>query len=211
MILRSSPARLLLVGLLLALVLVPRPAPGTVAEQRQRLPPPAECENDVEGRWKAHVFDANYHDWHVFTLEVHRVAGSPTALRGTIQVEGWDGGPSDQAPPACKGRIHFTGHMPAEGRFENGKITFSGTEWQLDTLLCGRFVGYSLDNFSGVIDKATQEFQSVNDDHNRGEQATVFRRIGCFEDAGAPDPAVRVSPPALFPDKPGARGCNCGP
>jgi hypothetical protein len=199
-------------GLLLGLVLVPRGAPATVAEQRQRLPPPAECENDVEGRWKAHVFDANYRDWHVFTLEVHRVPGSTTALRGTIQVEGWTGGPSDQEPPACKGQLHFTGHMPAQGRFESGKIAFSGTEWKLDTVLCGRFGGYALDNFSGVIDAKTQEFQSVNDDHNRGEQATVFRRIGCFEDAGAPGaPDIRVSPPPLFPDKPGARGCNCGP
>ena len=209
MILRSSRTRLLLFGLVVSLMLVPRRAPGTVAEQRQRLPPAAECNNEVEGRWKAHVFDSSYHDWHVFTLEVHRVPGNPSALRGTIQVEGWDGGPTDQEPPACKGHLHFTGHMPAEGRFEGGKITFSGKQWNLDTLLCGRFGGYALDNFSGVIDQKTQEFQSVNDDHNRGEQATVFRRISCFEDGGTAGPEVRVTPPPLFPDKPKVGGCGC--
>jgi len=209
--LRASRTRLLLLAVVVLLVLWPRRAPGTVAEQRQRLPPPAECQSPVEGRWRAHVFDENYRDWHMFTLEVHVVEGNPKALRGFIQVEGWAGGPKDEQPPPCQGRTHFTGHMTAEGSYENGLIRFSGTAFTLDKVLCGGHIGYALDNFSGTIDPKTQEFQSVNDDHNRGEQATVFRRIGCFSDVDDHGPAVKVTPPPLFPEVKRAAGCNCGP
>jgi hypothetical protein len=207
--LRSSGARALLVGLALAAVLWPRPSPGTVAEQRQRLPPPAACESEVEGYWKAHVFDSAYQDWHVFTLEVHKVDGSANSLRGQIRVEGWSGGATDQEPGACRGRLHFTGHMPSEGSIVDGVIRFRATSFQLDKVLCGRFGGYSNDNFSGKIDPQTQEFQSINNDGNRGEQATVFRRIGCFD--SGPPPAVSVNPPALGPSKRERSGCSCGP
>lgn len=209
MLLRSSGSRLLLVALFGALVLWPRPSPGTVAEQRQRLPPPATCESEVEGYWKAHVFDSAYQDWHVFTLEVHQVEGSATALRGQIRVEAWSGGAQDQEPGTCRGRLHFTGHMPAEGSVEAGVIRFRATSFVLDKVLCGRFGGYSNDDFSGKIDPQTQEFQSINDDGNRGEQATVFRRIGCFD--SAPPPSVSVEKPALGPSKPQRGGCGCDP
>jgi len=46
----------LFVGVAGALVLRAGEAPGTVAEQRARLPPPAECPHPVEGMWKALVY-----------------------------------------------------------------------------------------------------------------------------------------------------------
>jgi hypothetical protein len=207
---RSVLARLLLVVAVVGLVFAPRSSPGTVAEQRQRLPPPASCEHEVEGYWKAHVYDSAYRDWHVFTLEVHKVEGNETALRGTIRVEAWSGTEQEQEAGPCKnGRLHFTGKMTAEGSIIDGVIHFRGTQFTVDQVLCGHFGSYALDHFSGKIDPATQEFQSVNDDGNRGEQATVFRRIGCFD--SGPPPAVSVKPPPLAPTKPHAGGCNCGP
>ena len=47
-----SPRRVVataLVGLLGALVLLPSVAPATVEEQRARLPPPATCQDPIEG------------------------------------------------------------------------------------------------------------------------------------------------------------------
>lgn len=214
MLLRRAAVRLGLVVLVATAVLVlPRSAPGTVAEQRQRLPPPAECTDEVEGRWKAHVYDERFRVWHAFHLEVHRVAGSEVELRGKISVRVWHGDAKQQEPGACHGETHYLLTQQAKGAVKEGEIHFWGTSQKLEQVLCGRFGAYNLDHFSGKIDKALQEFQSVNNDGGLAvNQPTVFRRIGCFDEPPPPD--VEVKPPPIFrsgADKKSGCGCGVGP
>jgi hypothetical protein len=190
-------------------LLWPRISPGTVAEQRSRLPPPAECVDPVAGVWRSHSYDAPYTEWLQFTLEVRRVEGSETELTGEITNHFWYGGPEDSEPTPCYGDIHAVVHMEARGSFdpETAWVEFGGTEWELEELRCGYLYGYNLDNFSGRIDYDLQEFQSVNNDGGRSvNDPTVFRRIDCFDDEND-EPAVTVQPPPLFPSGDRSGGC----
>lgn len=187
----------------------PRSAPGTIAEQRARLPQAAECQDPVEGVWRAHVFDPLYQDWAEFTLEIRRVEGSATELVGRIVNHTWWGGPEQEQPGPCvSGRLRFVVSMLGRGTFTDGVISFGGTDWQLDEVLCGQWSGgYNLDNFSGTLDPEIQEFQSVNNDGGRAvDEATVFRRIGCLG-SEQEDPQVDVTPPPFYPNR---RSCGCG-
>jgi hypothetical protein len=95
--------------------------------------------------------------------------------------------------------------MDGEGELDGMNLRFGGVgQWRLDETLCGSFnFGYNLDNFSGVIDPAIQEFQSVNNDGGESiNEPTVFRRIQCFD---SPISATRVDPPPFEPP----RGCGC--
>lgn len=201
-------ARIALLGAMTAAMLVPQQAPGTVAEQRARLPPAAECESDVEGIWKAHIYEAHRTTWHAFTLEIRKAADSETRLVGKIRARGWEGTAKEEEPGPCKGRLHFLVSMDAEGSAAGGQISFRGTRYKLDDVVCGRFFGYNLDHFSGKIDPRLQEFQSKNNDG--GEMINipiVFRRVGCFEDE--PPPEVKIVPPPLFQERRNG-GCDCG-
>ena len=64
--------------------LMPGRAPGTVNEQRARLPPPARCkDNEIEGVWKSHAYNKRYLEWTEFTL--------PLAPLGTdFQLQVWE-------------------------------------------------------------------------------------------------------------------------
>lgn len=209
MVLRRAPIRLALAASFLALVLIPAAAPGTVTEQRRRLPPPAECESEIEGKWKAHQFDARFAVWHVFELEVHGVEGDKEQLTGTIKVRVWRGQAADEEPGPCRGQTHYTATMTAKGTHKNGEIHFWGTKFKLDEVLCGRYGSYNLDHFSGTVDKELQEFQSVNNDGgNAVNSPTVFRRIGCF-DEDDPEPTIKITPPPLFPESTRSSGCSC--
>lgn len=207
---RTSLFRALLVGGVLAAIFVPQSAPGTVAEQRARLPPAAECQDMVEGTWRAHVFSPRFGDWHIHTLYIHRVKGSKTELTGKMTAEVWDGGANDQQPPPCRGRTHYKVTMPSKGQVVNGEIDFHGTSLKLDRVLCGRYVGYNVDNYAGRIEEERQEFQSINNDGGRAvNEPVVFRRIGCWDEAEElPDPNVKVTPPAFYPKRERA-GCGC--
>jgi len=207
---QASRVRALLVVGVLAAIFVPRSAPGTVAEQRARLPPAAECQDTVEGKWKAHVYSPRFDDWHIHTLYIRRVEGSKTALAGKMTAEVWDGGPDDQQPPPCRGRTHYKVTMPSKGKAKNGEISFSGTSLKLDSVLCGRYVGYNVDNYAGRIEEERQEFQSINNDGGRAvNEPVVFRRIGCWDEAAEqPDPDVKVTPPAFYPKRESG-GCGC--
>src|SRR5690242_4567051 len=78
------------------------PARATIEEQRARLPPAAECSDEiVAGTWRAHRYNPEFGDWEIFTLTIRRVAGQPNALTGTISNHSWGGGPSDEEPPPC--------------------------------------------------------------------------------------------------------------
>jgi len=190
--------------------LVTRDVGATVAEQRARLPPPAECEDEVEGIWRSHAFWAPRFEWYITTLEVHRVAKGSPELKGTILAEYWNGGTKDQeAPPCTAGRYHLIVRMPGTGTIRSGDISFGASTWSLDKVLCGGSTGYNPDRFTGRIDPKIQEFQSVNNDGGAAVNLpTVFRRVHCFDEA-APVPTVAVRPPGFGPPKKRA-GCECG-
>ncbi len=197
---------LAIVAAVCALFVLPSLSPATIAEQRARLPPPAECEDEVEGVWKSHSYWRGHGQWYVFTMEVRRVKGRPTQLAGTIQSHYWSGGSQDEEPPACGiGGYHQVVRMPGAGNILNGVVTFGGTSWQLEQTFCGRpTANYYPDNFSGRIDPALQEFQSVNNDGGPAVNVPqVFRRVRCLD----PDsrPHIVVTPPSFQP--PDRGGC----
>jgi len=177
-------------------------APATVAEQRARLPPAAECESEVAGRWKAIVYSDNTRSWYDYTMEVRHVDGSDSALTGVIHVDTWIGTPEQPEPGPCAGR-RYRGKMAGRGRFAAGNVQFGGGEFQLAEVVCGhpsQFLGYNPDQFSGRIEKERQEFQSVNNDGGAAvNEPTVFRRVGCFDDEPRENPDVK--PPPFFPER----------
>jgi hypothetical protein len=208
-----------LVASVAALVLLPSLAPATVEEQRARLPPPAECEDPVEGIWMSHKYEQEWDEWMNFTLHVRRdprgaaapLSHAPTrreALVGNIEAHAWLGaGPQSAAPPVCTpGLHHWTVAMTAEGTATDRRIEFWGTRWAIQNVFCGpRTFGYNLDHFTGSIDPTRQEFQSVNNDGGRAvNDPTVFRRVRCFEPVSPPHPYV--APPAMRP--PSRAGCS---
>jgi len=100
--------------------------------------------------------------------------------------------------------------MDARGTVTNGThIQFGGVgSWRLDQVHCrsGPF-GYNLDNFTGDIDPAILEFQSVNNDGGRAVNVpNVFRRVRCPPRETARAPRVNPVAPAFYPDL--ERGCG---
>jgi hypothetical protein len=211
-------ALVILCGAFVVLSAAPRRAPaGTVAEQRARLPPPAQCEDPVEGIWRSHDYRERRRFWTMYTLEIHRIDGTDR-LRGTIANHTWVGGPDQSEPGACQGgdeEMRFVVSMDAEGRIEGDRIQLGGVgAWRLDENPCGdydsMFDGYNLDHFAGPLDPELLEFQSI---HNDGQAAvnepTVFRRVECLPGAKAEEPTVvLVAPPSFYPPE-GERG-GCG-
>lgn len=202
--------RLALVAAILAVWLPPRRAPATIAEQRARLPPPAECEDPVAGVWKSHQYDLQYRDWTIFRLDIRRVEGSDTQLQGTITNHSWDAGPEQEEPGPCEaGLKQWIVSMDGRGTLSaDGRVLFGGVgQWRTDRVICvGGPYRYNLDNFSGQIDFDLQEFQSVNNDGGRAvDDPTVFRRVSCHQ--APPAPHVNPVPPAFYPSmKPS--GCS---
>ena len=212
---RPWRARVLVAGLAAGTSLLPSRAPATVAEQRARLPPPATCRDAVTGTWKSHDFDERHQDWTIFTLNIERVEGSETELKGTIVNHTWYADKSHPEPPACAGQLEYVISMAAMGTHSEGFIAFGGIgDWRMDEERCGSFrMGYNLDNFSGSIDPDLQEFQSVNNDGGRAvNDPTVFRRVSCADDDEAEGPKIVLAPPPFFPpeeqDKGGEGGCG---
>ncbi len=188
------------------LMLRPSGAPATIQEQRARLPPPAFCEDEVEGIWRSHSYWRGHGQWYIFIAEIRRVPGDPNRLRGTITSEFWNGGADDEQPPPCRpGGYHQLVRMPAAGNIANGIVTFGGTSWTVERVYCGhRTWHYYPDNFSGRIDPDIQEFQSVNNDGGPAVNVPqVFRRIRCFPPGSTPH--ITVEPPPFQPPERG--GC----
>lgn len=196
------------VGVMLVLSL-PAIAPATIQEQRERLPPPADCAEDpVTGVWKSHAYVPSHGQWYVFTLTIHRDPEEDGKLVGNVHSHYWTGTPEDEEPPPCGPMgYHQTVIMPANGSVEDMRIEFGGTDWELEHTYCGSsVVMYYPDRFSGVIDPAIEEFQSVNNDGGpMVNYPTVFRRIRCLGDPEQAPPVV-VSPPKFYPEQ----GCGCG-
>ncbi len=192
---------------------VPRRAPaGTVAEQRARLPPPADCKDKVAGVWKSHSYDQVFRDWTVFTLEVHRVEPGKDEFEGRITNQSWQAEPAESSPPPCRGELHYMVSMNAQGTVRDGRIDFWGVgTWSLDEVLCGSWnMGYNLDHFSGQIDPDLMEFQSVNNDGGRAvNDPVVFRRVSCHDgEELEQEPRIMVAPPPFTPPEEATVGCG---
>jgi hypothetical protein len=187
------------------LIVGTREAPATVAEQRARLPPAAECASPVAGKWKALAYGARTRSWYEFILEVHEDPKDPTQLSGMIYVEAWEGPETTPEPPVpCIER--FKGKMLGRGSFLNGEVFFGGGEFDMIETVCGGIGRYNPDQFSGKLEPEIHEFQAVNNDGGMAvNDPTVFRRIGCF-DAERKEPAKSVAPPPFFP-KQRTSGC----
>ena len=201
--------RVLGLSLVAALLVLPRIAPATVAEQRARLPPAAECDDPITGTWKAQVYRAEREQWTEWTLILRRSEDDKERLVGEIINHSWYGGAELTAPPTCeRTRAHWVVSTDAEGYVSNGDIHVQGVgEWRKDEAICGPGPGgYNLDHFSGALEHGLHEFQSVNNDGGVSvNEPTVFRRVLCLVPA-AEQPRLDLKPPPPF--SPPARGCE---
>ncbi len=154
----------------------------TIEGQRALLPSAVTCKDPVTGTWEALKYAPGKGDWVRFTLTVRR---TNSFLSGTILSHTWSGGPLDRIPPACTpGNFDLLVSMPASG-FDDGKgrITFGSSHFVILQSRCySPDNSYAPDSFSGTIDPARQEFQSVNNDGATDIDAPyVFRRVGCLD------------------------------
>lgn len=176
---------------------------ATVEEQRARLPPAADCEDSIQGIWRAHHFDARRGEWYVLSAEIRRTAPGASDLVGQIHSHFWLGTKSDAQPPPCGRSNHQASvRQPARGRVNGLKIEFGAKSWEPDSDPCPvEFgIGYNPDRLSGTVDPGRLEFQTlVNDGGNWVNEPVVFRRIQCLPSAAAPRPIVKVVPPPIFP------------
>jgi hypothetical protein len=158
---------------------------GSVGEQRAMLPSAARCNDPVAGVWRAHKYHPGSHDWVIFTLRINRLPDN--RLQGAIVSRLWSGLSMDSRPPGrCGGLLtdfDYLVRMPAQGSFTEGnRVSFSSMTYQVERAFCSSaYFAYNPDAFSGVIDPGRQEFQSVNNDGGRDQNAPyVFRRVGCL-------------------------------
>ena len=216
---RASGRRRILGALLVlgitASVLSPRPLGATVEEQRARLPPPAACKDPIEGVWLGHYYDARDRTWYRRSLEIRRTTPGGKELKGEIVAHFWDGSPKDEKPPPCRpgNQMEQVVRMPSVGKITaDGQLDFGGTSWSAEPPICRRGgINYAPDHFTGKVDPAIQEFQSVNNDGAQAvNEPNVFRRIRCFEEP-APVPPAHVKPPAFEPPSRSFFSCGAKP
>ena len=194
-------------ALLLAMIVRVPEAPATVAEQRARLPPAAECENEVEGVWQALIYGTNTSSWYEFVLEIHLDPDDKTKLNGAILVDAYSGSPDQPEPGVCTGS-RIKGKMVGHGTVTDGEVFFGGSDYEVTEVICGEQVGYNPDQFTGRIEPDIQEFQSINNDGGSAvNEPTVFRRIKCFDNQGPKKPGADVKPPPFFPKHRSSGGC----
>ena len=181
-------------------------APASVAEQRARLPPPATCEDPIEGIWRSHLYNERRGQWTIWTLTIRRKAGSAEGVVGSISNQSWHADPDRSEPGNCtQNPWHYKVTMDAEGTYRDGQVAFGGTKYEIQPWPCAPispFI-YYLDNFTGTVDPKIQEFQSVNNDGGSAvNEPAVFRRIRCFDQADdTPEPKPVVEPPPFFPPR----------
>ncbi len=188
---------------------------GSVAEQRARLPPPADCPDPVAGVWKSHTYTQHIGRWDEFLLRIHRVDGSDTALEGTIHNHAWQGKLSEPQPPAecLPGTDRTKFATDGVGSIQGMHVEFRGTGApRIEANICGikNPGNYNLDAFAGDIDAEINEFQTLNNDGGvHVNFPVVFRRIACEDGSstGAPQLDAPVEPPPFQPPAP-TSGCG---
>lgn len=196
----------------LAILLRPGTSRGSIAEQRNRLPSAAHCEDPIVGEWKAHQYNDVWKQWVIFRLIVRRKPGSPTELIGQIFNETWSGRKADQEPGPCSEFVTYrtrTSMPDAFGSYRDGQVAFGATAYVNDGIVCGKVpqgFGYLPDHFTGPLDEERQEFQSRNNDGGRAvNEPTLFRRVQCFDGPTRKVPVDVVAPPFVPPERSG--GC----
>ena len=203
----------LAVVLVIGVSLMPRGSSASVEEQRARLPPPAECPDKVTGTWQALLWNERQATWYDYQLTIRRSAPSADPngagpLEGEMTSHYWTGVKSNEKPPPCEpGGRESTVKMPGKGSIDaNANLLFGAKTWEVDHITCGPPPRYNPDNFSGKIETAINEFQSVNNDGGSAvNEPTVFRRIRCLD---APfRKTSKVPPPAFAPPK---HAWSCG-
>jgi hypothetical protein len=207
---RRAIRPVLLLALGLGLSLVPERGRATIAEQRARLPPPADCRDPVAGVWQSHQFNEMYQEWSRFTLTIRRKPDDETALEGEMLNESWYGPDTEVQRGPCVGRLQYLVSLNATGTYIDGTIDFQGNDWKMEEALCAvdGYFGYNLDRFSGKIDPELQEFLSIANDGGRYINVpTVFRRVSC-NDEPDPIPRVSVAPPPFYPEEESKQGCG---
>jgi hypothetical protein len=206
----SALGLVLLLALAFGLSLVPERGDATIAEQRARLPPPADCQDPVAGVWQSHQFNEMYQEWSRFTLTIRRKADDATGLEGEMLNESWYGPNTETVRGPCVGRLQYLVSLEATGTYVDGRIDFWGTTWKMEEALCGvdGSFGYNLDRFSGQIDPELQEFLSIANDGGRYINVpTVFRRISCNDEVET-IPRISVAPPPFYPEEETKQGCG---
>ena len=157
------------------------PGGDTVEGQRALLPGAVTCKDPIEGRWEALKYNPFRHNWVRFSLSVHRGAGG--TVNGSIVSRSWSGNALDSSPPQCSlDGYDMTVAMNAHGTSDpSGRITFGSSSYSIVDIHCPSLdLSYAPDSFSGTVDGARQEFQSVNNDGATDVNAPyVFRRTGC--------------------------------
>lgn len=141
------------------------------------------CKDPVVGVWESLKYNPMLGEWVRFSLAIHR--SSSGAISGTILSHTWSGNAFDRTPPPCtRGAFDMTVSMSASGRDDGtGGISFGSSRYTLLSSKCyAPESTYAPDSFSGKIDPARQEFQSVNNDGANDVNAPyVFRRTGCLD------------------------------
>lgn len=215
----ARPSRRAILAVLVAgtagLHLYTCPALGTIDEQHDRLPPPALCADPVEGFWSAQNYVPAHRQWYAFTLEIHRKEAGKPDLTGEIEVHFWTGTAESTTPPPCGpgGQDVFI-TSPGSGVLDGDRVRFEASTYRVDRVTCGpKKFHYRTERFSGTIDEALEEFQSLDDDGGYlVDEPFVFRRVGCLDSppAVAPSPAPSSRPaPEPTPAPAPSRGCGC--
>ncbi len=206
---RSRLRAMFLLGVPFLLLTLSEDSPATVEQQRQRLPPAAECSNNVEGKWLGLRWSSHRRppEWYRVELSVkYTHSNVPDEIEGTINVRFWRGGEKAETPPQTCSPYEGIALQRAIGTATNGNIDFRATSWTTVPGECAYYGRYALDHYSGVIDPKLLEFQAENNDGAMAvHEPTVFRRIQCLA-SGTPEPTwttnpVAVTPPAFTPKR----------
>jgi len=207
------PLLALAVVLVIGVSLLPRGSSATVEEQRARLPPPAECPDKVTGTWQAIIYNERQATWYDYQLTIRRSApvadpNGPGPLEGEMVSHYWSGLPNNDKPVPCTpGARDITVKMPGKGTIDAGaNLVFGAKTYTVDSIACGPAQRYNPDNFTGKIEGAINEFQSVNNDGGSAvNEPAVFRRTRCLD---APfRNKSKAPPPAFAPPK---HAWSCG-
>ncbi|MFO0561565.1 MAG: hypothetical protein U0269_26375 [Polyangiales bacterium] len=199
-------------ALLAAIALSPSLLFGSIEDQRARLPPAAEqdagadCSDPAAGTWLGQQYNQRSRSWQRYELTIRRASAGSTALVGEVRVHFWNGWYSHSTPQTDCSRPHLAAEVVqnATGTINGLDLSFGGNDWRTSRVFCqppGTRVAYNPDHFTGTINVAIQEFQSVNNDGGSAvNEPVVFRRIRCAESAA--QPRVVVVPPVEIPRPP---------
>ncbi len=207
---RSSVLRASFVAAVVSVALLtfPKDSPASIEEQRARLPPPAECTDELEGEWLALTHSSTYDDWYQVRLTIKRTSPGAQTVEGQMRVRFWFGDDNAMNPPPCTERRaqERVVIQPSLGTYIDNEVQFHAQSWSFAPESCFKSGRYNLDNYSGRIDHKLHEFQSVNNDGGRAvNEPAVFRRVKCINGPDVLSPTmsrpVDVKAPSFTPKR----------